>query len=356
MNLQTGQVWATLLEAGLVQGEAPPADTLESPWYVKVLLAFSGWLAALFLLGFVGAGFYFIFESGSASFITGALMIGGAYAILRMPRNEFLEHLTLAVSLAGQALVVLAIVDLTESDEASAWFLVALLQVSLAGLMPNYVHRVFSSFIATFAFSMSLSSMGAPYLFSGVTLFLAAWLWLNEFRYPRHIKKIQAIAYGLVLALVPLKGSALFGHVMLDWASDYNKPGILLQPWIGEVLTSVVTLYVVWQLLRRHAQAISTRYAIMSLLGTLLICAASVEAPGITVGMVILLLGFAGANRVLLGLGIVSLLFYVSSYYYLLDTTLLAKSQALLIVGLALFAVRWLMLRAIDSGQEVNHG
>lgn len=355
MSRQTEQMWTTLLQAGLVQGTAPETGKLESPWYVKALLAFSGWLAALFLLGFIGAGLYFIIQNSGASFITGSVMIGGAFAILRMPKNEFFEHLALAMSLAGQVLVMSAIFDITKRNDEMAWVLVALLQVSLAVVMPNFVHRVLSSFIAAFAFSMALASMGAPYVFSGVVMFLAAWLWLNEFRYPQHMRKIRAIGYGLVLSLIQLKGTSLFGLGIMGWIFGRNQSESWVQPWMGEVLAGAVALYVVWQLLQRWGQAISGRLAITALLGTLLLCAVSMEARGITVGMVIMLLGFAGGNRVLLGLGIVSLLFYLSSYYYLLDATLLVKAQTLLIVGLVLLAVRWLMLRIMPGGKEAKH-
>jgi uncharacterized membrane protein len=71
--------------------------------------------------------------------------------------------------------------------------------------------------------------------------------------------------------------------------------------------------------------------------------------------MVIICFGFFCANRVLLGLGIVSLLFYISSYYYLLDTTLLDKSQSLLVVGLILLFVRWLMHTIIPVQNEAEH-
>ena len=120
------------------------------------------------------------------------------------------------------------------------------------------------------------------------------------------------------------------------------------KPWLGEVLIGLVTLYVVWHLLQRYDQRISERLSITTLLGTLFIC-------GVTIGMVIILLGFAGANRVLLSLGIVSLLFYISSYYYLLDATLLEKSRTLLIVGLSLLIVRWLMLRILPVKKEAQH-
>lgn len=355
MSRQFEQVWTMLLQASLVQGPAPATDESESPWYVKVLLAFSGWLAALFLLGFIGVGFEFVIKSSFASLITGGLMIAGAFVILRMPRNEFFEHLALAVSLAGQALVMWAIIDMTKSSDEMTWTLVALLEVTLAVVMPNFVHRVLSSFIAAYAFSEALTSIGAPYIISGVIMFLAAWLWLNEFRFPQHMNKIRAIGYGLVLALIPLKGTALFGYGAMTWRYGYNRPELWVQPWMGEMLTGAGALYVVWQILQRYGQPLTGRLAIVALVGTLVLSAVSMEVMGITVGMVIMLLGFVGGNRVLLGLGIVSLLFYISAYYYLLDATLLDKAQTLIIVSLVLFVVRWLMLRVLPASGEINH-
>jgi len=138
MSQSSEQLWLNLLEAGLVEGTAPDSDNLESPWYVKILLGFSGWLAALFLLGFISFGLDFIIESRIISVIAGISMIGGAYTILRIPKNEFIEHLTLAISLAGQALIVFVIFDFRSSNGYMvSWLLVALLQAPLAIVMPN---------------------------------------------------------------------------------------------------------------------------------------------------------------------------------------------------------------------------
>lgn len=355
MTLQTEQIWTTLYRAGVVQGAAPETGKLESPWYVKVLLASSGWLGALFLLGFIGMGFFPVLKNSTAAFITGGMMIGGTFAILRIQKNEFVEHLALAVCLAGQALVVYAIFEFSNRNEKFTWLLVALLQIILAVVMPNFVLRVFSSFVAAFAFSMALTFKGWPYVVSGIVMFLAAWCLLNEFRYPQHMRKMRAFGYGLVLALIQLKGTALFGYRTMDGLFGRNQPDLLAKPWIGEVLTGAVTLYIVWQILQRYGQAISDRLSISALMGTLLLCVVSIEVQGITVGMVIMLLGFVGANRVLLGLGIVSLLLYISSYYYLLDATLLAKSQTLFSVGLVLLIVRWLMPRILSIKKEAKH-
>lgn len=358
MNRDNEGIWKTLHEAGLVQPPAPVVDEPDSPWFIKVLLAISGWFASLFLLGFVGLGFVFVVESGVASLVTGGAMVGGAYALLRFPKNEFVEHLGLAVSLAGQGLIVWSFFRLNENFIEMPWLLIIAVELPLAILMPNFVHRVFSSFWAAFALSLYLAAIGLPYLSCGLVLAGTAWLWLNEFRFPGKARLLQSLGYGLVLTLIPIGGSVLFRYRSRGLFVDESWAGLWFQPWMGEVLAGAVALYVVWQLLKqteRRGRMVSRRATVVTQIGILILCAASLEAPGVIVAVVIMLLGFASGNRVLLGLGIVSLLFYISSYYYLLDITLLAKAQTLLTVGVVLLLARWLMPRLLPAGRENGH-
>jgi len=352
MNQTIKSTWKTLCGAGIVSGDAPNIEYTDSPWYVKVLLAFSGWLASLFLFGFLAVGFETILKSSLSAFITGGIVIGGAYLVLRIPKNEFVEHIGLALSLAGQALIAWAIYKAFRYDYAVVWGLVATAQILLAIVMPNFIHRVFSAYLSSFAFSMSLFNVGVPYIFSSVVMFVVAWLWLNEFRFVQHMQKMRAIAYGLVLALVQLKGSMLFGGV---WEVSGKRSVEWIEPWMSEVLASIVILYVVWLLLKRYSEHLSNSMITMALIGTLLLCAASMEATGITAGITIILLGFSSSNRVLLGIGIASLLFYISAYYYLLDITLLDKSFVLFGVGAILLLARWLMLKVVSVEKEESH-
>ncbi|MBN2143819.1 MAG: DUF4401 domain-containing protein [Candidatus Aureabacteria bacterium] len=354
MNNQTGQTWTLLKENGIVQGEEPTKKISASPWYVKMLLAFSGWLAAGFILGFIGAAFAFVFEHISVAFILGMTMIVSAYILLRASANEFIEHLGLAISMAGQALIAYAIFDISHHNEITTWLMLAVLQALLAALMPNFVHGVFSAMVAAIAFSMALHKMDIPYFIGGIIMFSASFCWLNEFRYPQQMKKMRAMGYGLVLALVTFKGTALFWYRTVNVLFP-QKQELLTRPWLGEIIITMITLYVVWSLLQRYGQPVNGRLSMTVLLATLLVCAVSVHVQGITVGMVIVCLGFFGANRILLGLGIVSLLFYISTYYYMLDTTLLDKSRSLFLAGLIILFLRWLMKYMIPANNETPH-
>lgn len=355
MTHSAEDMWTALRDAGLVQGATPATEAAGTPWFVKVLLAFSGWLAALFLFGFVGFGLAFVVENSTTSLITGSILIGAAFAMLRVPKNDFVEHLALAVSLAGQLLVALAIWKFAGGRDSLTWLLVAMFQAALAALMPHFVHRVFSAFASAASLAVALALLRMPHLSSGVILLPVAWLWLNEFRFQKQIRIVQAVGYGLVLALIPLVGANALGLGAMDW-TPAQKTLPWIRPWMSELLAAGVMLYVVWNLLKRQTQRLSGRAVALALAGTAVLGAASMVANGITVGMVILLLGFAGGNRVLLGLGVVSLLFYVSSYYYTLEATLLAKAQTLLLIGLVLLAARWLVMRLQPAGQEAKHG
>lgn len=354
MNSQSRDVWDALLQAGLVDGSKPESKTLESPWYIKLLLAISGWLAALFLLGFLGVGFEFIFRNAAASLVVGSIMICAAFALLRTSKNEFYEHVALAASFAGQALIAWAIFD--NMNREASWFVTSVFQLALAIVMPNYIHRVLSSFLTASCFSMALASSGVPYIASSVVIFTAAWLWLHEFSYPKYMQKQRAIGYGLVLALIQIKGSALYGFNIFSLYKAKSDMSLWVQPWMGELLAGAVTLYVVWHILKHLGHGFSEPITIVALIGAVILTVISMEARGITVGMLILFLGFTGSNRVLMGLGVISLLFYISSYYYLTDATLLEKSQTLLVIGLVLLVARWFILRIIPSDKGVQHG
>jgi hypothetical protein len=210
------------------------------------------------------------------------MMVAGAFGLLRIPANEFAEHLGLATSMAGQALIIYAIFDLANHNEIMVWLLLTMLQVALVALMPNFVHSVVSALVAAIALSMALTEMHKPYVIGGIVMFGASFCWLNEFRYPQQMKKIRAIGYGLVLALIALKGTTLFGY--RTFGELFRQKDELWQfsrqLWLGELMIGAVTLYIVWSLLQRYGQPVKGRLSITTLLVTLLICGVSINVQG----------------------------------------------------------------------------
>jgi hypothetical protein len=357
MSVNQDSAWQTLLDAGLVSGAEPPAGELESPWYVRLMLGVAGWIAALFLLGFVAAGLAWIIRSEQASLFSGLSMLGLAWWLLRkFSKQDFMSQFALAVSFAGQVLFAVGVFGWfgVELQSTTSWIIMTLAQAMLALLMPNTIHRLWSAMAASISFYMLLHSVQLAAVAPAIILASAAWAWLHEFSLPRHGSMIRPMAYGLLLALVlmDVAGGALQPLAGMNVVLQAQP---LLAPWMGDLLTGAVLLWVVWTLLQRGEGGSSRPPAIAILATVMLLVLVTFKAPGLPVGVCIIVLGYAHGNRVLTGLGIAALLIYASTYYYTLDATLLVKSEVLAASGLVLLLARWLMRRVLSGAREADH-
>jgi hypothetical protein len=346
MSGNSAPSWQALQAAGLVDG-SQPEPSVESPWFVRLMLGVAGWMAAAFLLGFVAQGLGWLLDNDVATLAGGLSMMAAAWLLLRrLAHNDFAAQFALAVSFAGQALFSLGLVGLLGHDRPATtfWLLTALLQVVLAAVMPSSIHRLWSAFAAGVAIYLSLQGTVFAFATTAMILAAAAWVWTCEFRWPQRCSIVRPLAYGLVLALVTLDmGSGLTG-LLLGYSGDVSGNGDALR-WAGQLLSGAVLVWIVWRLLRRAGLGPGDRAAVVVLGGTAAVVLLSLEAPGIATGVSIILLGFAHGNRLLTAIGIAALLLYIGGYYYRLEITLLAKSQALAISGASILALRWLALR-----------
>jgi len=340
------QLWSKLAAAGLTVGNMPETQETHTPWYVRVMLGVAGFIAAVFLLGFVGVGLAFVLENKIASLAVGFMMIAAAYAVFRAaPHSDFGSMFALAVSFAGQALVAYGVWGVLNQRSSQPWLAICVIEAILALAMPNFIHRVVSAYAAVLALAVALASSGAEGVAGGLVALAVAGLWLNEVRLAKHHAVVTPIGYGLTLAFIQVEGSnftahsvmAIFGSPARSWA----------MPWMGEVLVVAAFLFAVWTLLRRAGWTLPESKSLLSLAVAAAVGAASFKAPGVAAGLMIVLVGFANGNRLLAGLGVAALLYYVSSYYYLLDATLLAKAGVLAASGVVLLAARWLLLTVI---------
>jgi hypothetical protein len=345
-------MWDKLAAAGLLASHhangRPPETTLHSPWYIRLMLGFAGWIAAFFLLGFVAVGLGWVVKSATASMLAGLFMMGGTWWVFHKGTdNDFLEQFALAFSFAGQGLFANAVFNLLEPDfrEASFWLSMSLLQAILALLMNNPIHRGWSAFAATASLYLALNNITLEPLLSGLVLALGALIWLNEVRRSDLAALLRPLGYGVVAGLVLMDLATGLFRGSLGFSS-----GTATAPqwaWLGQLLSGAVLIWVVADLLRREGLAIKERKGLIILGGAILLVLISLKAPGIAIGICIMLLGFAHGNILLCGFGILALLLYAGGYYYRLDATLLEKAISLSITGLTLLLIRWGFMRHV---------
>lgn len=344
-------LWSRLAAAGLAPGAMPVPREGHGPWYVRVMLGVAGFIAALFLIGFVGAAFAALMKSEAARMVFGLAMIAAACGLFRAaPRSDFGAMFALSVSFAGQAMLAWALFDLMRPRFGSApWVLLAALEAILVLAVPAMIHRVASAYAAGVAimFAMAASGAGALALAVGVLAAAVAALWLNELRLGRLHDLLAPVGYGLTLAYIQAEVSSDFGEAMLRMMTQRSPEEASLKPWLGQALVAATLVVTAAALLRRAGWILGATRSVLALACVAAIGAASFKASGVAGGLMIVLLGFANGNRVLAGAGVAALLFYISKYYYLLDATLLAKSGVLALTGAALLAARWLVLNLV---------
>lgn len=355
--------WQQLSEQGMVSGEQPEALATSEPWYVRTMLGIAGWIGALFLLGSLFAGLAFIVESSVAASVLGGVTCLLAVLLYRSAgKNDFINQFAFAISLAGQTLIIFGVLQGFNIFQGMDTFiaqirLVALVLVVLQGalflLVPNYLHQVWSAFIGVGAVVFLLNQHGF-YPFTLVLLLAAlTLLWLQEFRWVKYGERVRALGYALVL--VTISHLLTQNHFIEEgrfWQDVFGiqSLGGATGEHIAALCLGLVLLGLVVALLRQASVALSSGVAIASLVLAGLIAVLGLKAPGIPVGLVIVLIGFAHANHILTGLGLLTLVGFVSQFYYLLHLTLLEKSLLLCVSGLVLLAVRLVLKRYWPKG------
>lgn len=351
-------LWERLRQAALVEGALPEAGDASSPWFIRIMLGFAGWLGALFLLGFVAAGFAFVIKSAASMVVVGAGACAVAVAIFRAaPKSDFMAQFGLAASLAGQALLLFGFAGLFRSISPAQFAWSFLLQeAALFVLIPNFLHRGLCALGAALAANFLLIDAGL-YAFAPAFVtaaFLAAWL--SEFDFERHGPLLRAGGYGLAIAAV--LAAVLHGELWFDWLvrMGHGKPiGGVPVEWLGRGASALVLIVAVVLLLRREGLALGSGQGRVGLAAACILGAASFKAPGVGPAAAILVVGYANGNRVLAGLGILALLGYLSHYYYSLQSTLLFKSGLLAATGVALLAARFVLHRWWPEEKETSH-
>jgi len=349
------ELWERLQTAGLVKGDVPTRAV--SPWFVRVMLGIAGWIGALFILGFIGVGFAMVMENAGAAAVAAVICCGGAYAIFRLAaKNDFASQFGLATGMAGQMLFGIAIFQQFDSEESLAYFLFFCVEAALTVLMPNFLHRIFTTLAAVAALYLGFAQAGLHGLALPLVVAGCALVWRGELRLAARADLWRPVGYGLALgvlqtAATPLLGNEMrffFRHGEGGWFQKYG-------PEVGTLLVAVVFLAVTVHLLRELEIDTSSREGIAILGCAALAMGVSFPAHGLAAALLILILGFAGGNRLLFGLGLLAVASFLAHYYYQMRETLLYKSLILGATGAFLLGARWGMGRLFPAREGRRH-
>jgi hypothetical protein len=315
---ETGELIATLRERGLLRSDTPLNLTADSdrPWFVSLMTGVAGWLAGIFLLGFIGLTLEL--DSSVTIFVIGVVLLAVAWMMYRADRQlVFLDQLALALSIAGQFAVAWALLD----DAHSAFVMagtILLLQLVVFALMPNRAARTIAALFAVLAWVYTVHFLLHPgnleSLFwerreavrTGFGWSLAGWL----------LTWVPPLALTWVL-------TTRESHWMANAYRDRSRPllsGLLVGIAIGGLAAYPLTSIVFGS----EAIGIGMNwYALFPLLAIAMAVFAAYCA-------------FQLRNLGLLGFAILAALVHLSKFYFLYGTSLTWKAVIMACLGVAM--------------------
>ncbi len=321
--------FATKMSATLSSLSTPPA------WYVRMLVAFSAWLATALLLVFVWGTR--IVETEVGAIIAGCLLIITAIVLRRHLDTEFFRQIALALSFTGQTLFVFGWGG--EFGVTSASSTAIVLEALLVLVFPDSLHRFISVLLAALAAVVLMYDVRIPDAIHALTAVLTiavvrGWWRAHICLTSKAANFCQPINYGMVVALFGvLTPSAMFG-VLSD---EITFP----HAYVSTVTMGIALIALEIRLFLFHGARWKSTQVIGTLLGTVLFLIAVAQAPGVVAAIIVLLIGVQFGNRLLIGMAIGFLIFFLSAYYYHLEISLLLKSGSLVGSGLLLLLIRY---------------
>ena len=321
----------------------------------KVFSIVSGWFSAFFFLSFVGAIFILTFRLDPVRHsiffaITGFIMQVVAFKVLNKDEDgEFFEHFMIAFSLSGQTLFLMSLYELFGEPRHYA-FVVALYSAILTFIVKNKTHQFFTSAFAT----LSLHYLFVTYSFYLLIypLLMALFVWI--FLY--HPKKYQSVAYGVILGTlfslftvsIPFGSIILSKRGMKDFFDAYMDH-FMVKPWMANLLLGGILFYILYNIIKHYKIEELNSKVLIYLLGFAIMMANLFYYHSIMIPSIMITLGVFIRQKPLWMLGILSLVGFLSRFYYIQNTTLLEKSYTLFGSGVFMIAV-WFYLKELQKG------
>jgi len=340
--------WQTLADVGLAQGNMPAdpaAHHDHSAWFVKGMLGIAAWISCCFFLSLLGL--LELFENAWTCAILGIIACTLASFYFRQKAaSVFPDQICFVLAILGQALVLSVILSVRGWEPMGHhWLLAALFEGIVLVAIPYRPNRFLSALGALIFLYSAMSLWGIAALFMPLSLVALAVVLYRQWQLPQ-LWSVVALA----LSLAPLwtQGTEVFAtsnHMGFRNRFDVLEQVGLIITWLGVVYTLLKQV---------TGKPLELEHAGLWILA-LLLAAGTWPVPLALFALAVFFLGFSQRDRLLEGIGIVQLLWSAGHYYYALQDTLLFKSLALSLLGIALlllYAVSHHLLSKRNEGER----
>ncbi len=320
-----------------ISGALASREEHNTAWYIDVMLAVGGVMAALFAALFFASLLAVTLDvSDEGPFIViGAFVYAGSLLARRRFDHEFARHFLNTFILAGGLLAIAALGILTNGNGIFILVAAALSAVTMVCVRDRILECLMAiGLVSCLLYAVAKYDIPAPYILVSLFCTGGAVIGLTQ---PIGRRVFSAAGSAFLIAL-PIIGGSL---VHISKRSD-----IMAMPGTVEHMAAIgIMLIAIWWINRRLAWG-TLRWAEfrppLLILAPLIIAGAMMPLGGIF-ALMTLLIGYMLGSRTLAFIGALMQIYFLTMFYFDLQITLLNKSIILMVSG-ALFALIWAFL------------
>jgi hypothetical protein len=314
---------------------------------IKILSIFGGFLASLTFLGFIALGGFF--ESENAILVLGIVFIVSAVGLNIKFDKLIIDTFSISIYVIGFCLLFFGLTQL-KVDENVGLLIAIIIAFSALCITQNYMLSFISVLIINGGF---LGLIFANDVYNLINLHIAingiaiTYFFLNEAKiistYKRFSKLYNPVRIGLIF-------SFLFGLISV------SKKGLVPISenyiWLSSIALFFLITYIVKTIIEITEITVYKKKVFIYIL-TALVLIPTAFSPAISGAILLILLSFLVNYKSGFVIGIISLIYFVSQYYYDLNLTLLTKSILLFSSGIVFIGCYIFTTKNITTNEKI---
>ena len=332
---------ARFLESeGLLKAKKNDSNSLnDASWFIVTFHVLGGILSAIVILTLL----YFLFpnmlDSPFAIALLGFLFLIFSTIILLRGAKPFIEYLALTFAFIGGLLLYLFLSEIFHLKDYSKALLLTVFYFGLFFLIPSLIHRFISALVVLSSLYYLSFYLGLDRLYSDILLILLTLLWLNEYKSLKYSQHKRMFAYAMTLFILFF----ISNYASIEWNNFYYIMRSEEVVFWNISISSMFIFYYLTPIVAMVMLLLKLNIKWNSLLfwgiivGTIFFLIIQFGGISFVYPLMVTLLGFYSKNRLLMGLGILGIIYNLIYYYTFIYIDFISKSKFLLIFGISLF-------------------
>ncbi len=321
-------------------------DKAQQSIAIKILAVMGGMLASLSFTAFLFlTGIY---DSGIALLAFGCLFIGAAITINKNAETIILDTLTISSFVIGLVIFGMGLqkLHLSLSEICIAVILISTFTISV---VQNYILAFVAMLIingSIITFLLTNKYFGQLQFYGMALIITTTYVFLNEAKLIT-LKAIGSLYPPLRIALLLSLISIL---TILGNTKNFSLP--ITHLWISSLVSIAAVLLLISRimpLLNIHSQ--TQRWAVF--IPSTVILSFTALSPAISGAMLLVLLTFSVNYKTGFVTSIVSLIYFISQFYYDLNLSLLTKAMLLFSSGILFLAFYFFTHKKLDENENI---